>query len=109
MKIVSAIFLLIILVSQAISQIVPKQCNLDAAEAVKLKQNNVLEQWEYKVDKKTKQKMFNSVYEFDANGCMVKHIFPLITGKEHIYRFNQWKYDEQGKLLTYSEGGIDSD
>lgn len=108
MKIISVISLLVTLVSQVISQNVPVHCSLGAAEATNLKQNSVMEQWEYKVDKKTKQKMFNSVYEFDANGCMIKHILP-VTGESHTYNFYEWKYDERGQLLTYAEGKIDND
>ena len=109
MKTLSAILLTIILVPQMFSQNAPLRCNFEASEAGKLKQNGVFEQWEYKVDKKTKQKMFNSVCEFDENGCMVKHIVPLTTGANRTYGFYQWKYDGQGRLLTYAEGGIDND
>src|ERR1035437_4631860 len=109
MKIASAIFLSIILVSQAISQNVPALCILDAAETGALKQNTVRQQWEYKVDRKTKKKIFNSVCEYDKNGCMIKQIVPATNSENRTYRFYEWQYNEQGKLLTYSEGEIDSD
>jgi len=109
MKIVSAVLLSVILVPQAFSQNSPTLCILDAAETGALKQNTVRQQWEYKVDKKTKKKTFNSVYEFDKNGCMVKQILPSAHGVPRTYSFYEWQYNEQGKLLTYSEGEIDSD
>src|ERR1035437_4143669 len=109
MKIVSTIFFSILLVSQAISQNAPVLCILDAAETGKLKQNKVLEQWEYKVDKKSKKKILNSVCEYDKNGCMVKQIVPTANKDNRPYGFYEWQYNDQGKLLTYSEGEIDSD
>ncbi len=90
------------------AQNTPVLCNITGSSQSSLKQNSVLEQWEYKLDKKTKKKSFNAVYEFDDNGCTIKRIVP---DKTHggMYGLIEWKYDEKGRLTDYKEGGIDAD
>ena len=83
-------------------------CRCDTNESAVFRKNNVEQQWEYKTDKKTKKKIFNSIREFDANGCVTKLIVSD-AGEKETYRFNEWEYDEKGNLLNYREGKIDKD
>ncbi|MBI3502180.1 MAG: hypothetical protein HY063_10320 [Bacteroidetes bacterium] len=80
----------------------------DTNETSAFRKNNVEQQWEYKVEKKTKKKNFNSVREYDANGCLIKLIIPNASEKETYY-FNEWEYDAKGNLVNYREGKIDKD
>src|ERR1041385_7893182 len=88
------------------AQNTPARC--DTAEGHIFKANDVEQQWEYRVDKKTKKKTFNSLREFDGGGCLSKLIVPDPSEKE-TYHFNEWEYDEKGNLVNYREGKIDKD
>jgi hypothetical protein len=71
-----------------------------------LVKNGVMEQWEYKVDKKTRHKSFSGLREFNDHGCLTKIISPAETG---TYSFKEWQYDANGRIISYREGKIDSD
>ena len=88
------------------AQISPSRC--DTGEGALFKKNDVEQQWEYKVDKKTKKKTFNTLREFDDNGCVIKLIVPDASEKE-TYKFNEWEYNAKGNLSKYREGKIDAD
>lgn len=93
-------------VEASFAQNSPSRC--DSAASAVFKKNDVEQQWEYKTDKKTKKKRFNSLREFDANGCLSKLIVPDASERE-TYHFNEWEFDEKGNLVNYREGKIDKD
>ena len=107
MKLFHSILIFFFLFSEiSLAQNSPSRC--DTAEGAFFKKNDVEQQWEYKVDKKTKKKVFNSLREFDASGCISKLIVPDAGEKEN-YRFNEWEYDANSNLINYREGKIDRD
>lgn len=81
-------------------------CDTNGTSAIR--NNSVLEQWEYKADKKTKKKTFSNLHEFNESGCVTKHIWPdaSVTG---AYGFKEWEFTEKGQLTKYREGKIDAD
>jgi len=85
-----------------------RNCSLLDTATLVLKQNDVEQQWEYKIDKKTKKKTFNSVREFDASGCVTKIIYPDASAKGK-YGVKEWEYDATGRLTLYRVGTIDKD
>jgi len=88
------------------AQHVPYPCDTSSTTAIR--NNSVFEQWEYKADKKTKKKTFNTLREFNENGCVIKLIVPDASEKE-TYKFNEWEYNANGNLSKYREGKIDAD
>jgi hypothetical protein len=90
------------------AQSTPPPCSINGSRQTLLKQNSVLEQWEYKADKKTRKRSLNSFYEYDDNGCAVKRIVPD-KNNTGTYSLNEWKYDDSGRMTNYKEGKIDAD
>ncbi|MBI4930402.1 MAG: hypothetical protein HY841_06545 [Bacteroidetes bacterium] len=88
------------------SQTTPAPC--DTSGTAVLRNNSVLEQWEYRADKKTKKKTFSNVREFSENGCLTKHIWPDAAAPG-TYGFKEWEFTEKGSLAKYREGKIDAD
>lgn len=106
MKKLFAISLSLLLFISSRAQNSPSSC--DTSGTSTLRNNSVFEQWEYRMDKKTKKKTFNTLKEFDENGCVTKLIVPDASEKE-TYRFNEWEFNENGNLSKYREGKIDAD
>lgn len=106
-------FILFFLIASACSGAIAQEenikCSLSDNETRALKLNNVEQQWEYKVHKKTKKKYFNSVREFDTSGCVTKIIYPDFSYKETTYGFKEWGYDNQGRVIRFRTGKIDKD
>ncbi|HEY4799991.1 MAG TPA: hypothetical protein VII99_13000 [Bacteroidia bacterium] len=73
------------------------------------RKNNVLQQWEYKINKKTKSKTLNTLNEFDNLGCLSKTVCPDVARGSGTYGFTEWKYDEKGNMLKFTQGKIDKD
>jgi hypothetical protein len=80
----------------------------DTAGASFMRSHSVLEQWEYKTDKKAKGKIFNALHEYNADGYITKIILPN-PAQAGTYAFNEWQYDAKGKLISYRQGKIDAD
>lgn len=107
MKIFSILLFFSILAGKdSVSQILPTLCDTTGLFAIR--NNSVFEQWEFKIDKKTKKKIFNSYKEYNENGCVSKIILPS-EKQEGEYDFKEWQYATNGRLMMYREGKIDSD
>jgi len=88
------------------AQNAPPFCDTNGTAAIR--NNSVLEQWEYKADKKTKKKTFSNLHEFSESGCVTKHIWPDAAAPGN-YGFKEWEFTEKGVLAKYREGKIDAD
>lgn len=100
------LFFLVCIGNVSVSQILPPSCDTTGSSVIR--NNSVFEQWEFKIDKKTKKKNFNSYKEYNENGCINKLILPS-EKQEGSYEFKEWQYEKNGRLQMYREGKIDSD
>lgn len=102
------LLLLSVLTTGLFAQTAPVACNLSGREQLLAKNNNVFEKWEYKVDKKSKKKVFNSLCAYNENGCTIKQMEPQ-PGNYGTISLKEWSYDATGRLASYKEGKVDAD